>query len=94
MTGGLGALLILARDLVALGRPSDEDWTSVKNYFDEEQPTVLEEQYIREREDIITLRACEENTWLDTCIQAFLSKFTTGFIRVSNHTYNFLKSTC
>ncbi len=58
--------------MVALKRPSDEDYASVKAFFCGYAPIVYEEMYIRHREDIVTLRAAEENTWLDTIIQAIL----------------------
>lgn len=70
--------------MVALNKPASRDYTSVKNYFDDEQPLCSDDEfYIYRKEDIITLKPGRENAWLDGVVEKILQTFTCAPIRVS-----------
>lgn len=62
--------------MMALNRPSDADYTSVKNYMNNRKPLLeAESTWIRKREDLITLRTGREHAWLDSGIEKLLKWF-------------------
>jgi hypothetical protein len=75
-------LLIAARDIASLNRPTARDYLRAKSYFDEESPLCNVESYIYCKEDIITLKPGRETAWLDAFIEKVLQKFASRFIRV------------
>jgi hypothetical protein len=76
-------LLTVAQTLVALNKPAPRDYTSVKNYFENDPPLNSEDEcYIYRKEDMITLKPGRENAWLDGTIERVLQKLTCPPIRV------------
>jgi hypothetical protein len=76
-------LLTVAQTLVAFNKPAPRDYTSVKNYFENDPPLNSEDEcYIYRKEDMITLKPGRENAWLDGTIERVLQKLTCPPIRV------------
>lgn len=66
-------LLESAARMTALNRPSKGDYTSVCNYMDNRQPLLeAESTWIRQTEDLITLRVGREHALLDSGIERLL----------------------
>ncbi|RDW74875.1 hypothetical protein BP6252_06017 [Coleophoma cylindrospora] len=74
-------LLAIAQNLATLNKPAKRDYKSVRTYFENEQPVCDSEQYIRYKEDIITLKPGRENAWLDATVEKGLQKFACPPIR-------------
>lgn len=73
---GVANLLDTAAKMRALNRPSETDYTSVKNYMSNRNPLLGGEAFwIHEKEDLITLRAGREHAWLDSGIEKLLKWF-------------------
>ncbi|KAH8726018.1 hypothetical protein GQ44DRAFT_826124 [Phaeosphaeriaceae sp. PMI808] len=69
-------LLDTAAKMMALNRPSEPDYRSVKNYFANRKPLLeAEASWISQKEDLITLRAGREHAWLDSGIEKLLRFF-------------------
>jgi hypothetical protein len=68
------SLLTAANQVVALNRPAKADYRSVYNFMLEgERPLCEEEEeWIKRREDLITLRPGREHAWLDSSIEHLL----------------------
>ncbi|KIM94110.1 hypothetical protein OIDMADRAFT_184533 [Oidiodendron maius Zn] len=70
-------LLGAAHTLAGLSKPAKRDYTSVRNYIDDESPLIGEEaEYILCKEDLITIRPGRENAWLDAFVEKFLQKIS------------------
>jgi hypothetical protein len=68
-------LLIKARDLVSFNRPVGRDYRSVEHYIDNTKPLVRREaQFIRKKEDFVTLKPSRDNAWLDNALEERLLK--------------------
>ncbi|PSN69310.1 hypothetical protein BS50DRAFT_490981, partial [Corynespora cassiicola Philippines] len=67
-------ILDRARGLYAFQRPSNRDYTSVRSWFHNEAPLSYqpEEEFIKRREDLITLRNGREWSGFDGCIEDFV----------------------
>lgn len=77
-------LLIKAREIVSFQRPTDRDYKSVCNWFHNVAPLVGDEQdYIKWKEDIVTLRYGREWASFDGIVEEMLHKIDCRFIRVS-----------
>jgi hypothetical protein len=75
--------MVAARDLVSLNRPAARDYESVSNYVWNTRPLCDdEEDWIRQKEDLITLRLGREHAWLDTAIEHMLKALNYGWINV------------
>jgi hypothetical protein len=62
--------------MMALNRPSEADYQSVRNYMDNRNPFFeTEAKWVRQKEDLITLRAGREHAWLDSGIEKCLKWF-------------------
>lgn len=60
---------------MSLQKPSNRDYESVRNFFRDLQPIVREESnFIRCKEDLITLRSGREYAGFDTFVEACLSR--------------------
>ncbi|RFU34107.1 hypothetical protein B7463_g2216, partial [Scytalidium lignicola] len=70
----IAELLSIAQNLAAMSKPAARDYESVKNFFDNKAPVCEEEEYIRFKEDMITLKPGRENAWLDAAIEKALQK--------------------
>jgi len=68
-----GQLLLQSQKLVAMNRPSDPDYNSVRNYM-EGRSILFEDssEFIYEREDLVTLRPGRECAWLDAFVERVL----------------------
>ena len=73
--------MVASRDLMGFGKPTNRDYISVKNYFDDEAPLVEEECYIYRKEDMVTLKPGRENAWLDIIVEKALKKFSCRFLK-------------
>ncbi|KAF2432801.1 hypothetical protein EJ08DRAFT_630152 [Tothia fuscella] len=75
-------LISSAQQLVALNRPAKSDFMSVYNYMNKNQPLKEEEQeWIKCREDLVTLRPGREHAWLDASLEhllKYLNEMGTG----------------
>lgn len=73
-------------------RPSASEYESVSNYLNNIKPVHrFERQYIRHKEDLVTLRPGREHAWLDRCIEYSLEKLhrPCPWLVVSRMTFNF-----
>ena len=68
-----GKLLLQFQKLVAMNRPSDPDYNSVRNYM-EGRSILFEDssEFIYQREDLVTLRPGRECAWLDAFVERVL----------------------
>jgi len=77
-------LLIKARDLQAFQKPSHRDYKSVRTWFWNLKPLVRKESdYIKKKEDIITLRSGREWSSFDGLVESTLRRFDCEPLRVS-----------
>ncbi|POS69243.1 hypothetical protein DHEL01_v212366 [Diaporthe helianthi] len=67
-----GELLCISSKLAALDRPSRFETTNVENFFFNKQPIVLQEGYIGNITDLVTLKAEKDEAWLDRQILVLL----------------------
>ena len=78
-----GELLRQSKELVSWNTPSTRDYASVVNWMDTEAPLFeAESAFIKEKEDLITLRPGREHAWLDAFIERTLQAFHCRFIQV------------
>lgn len=67
--------LLKCREMVSLQRPSNRDYESVRTWFRDNQPLVQREaQFIRRKEDIVTLRSGRESAVFDSLVERCLSR--------------------
>ncbi|TKA82965.1 hypothetical protein B0A55_01562 [Friedmanniomyces simplex] len=67
-------LLLKTREVHALQRPAQRDYESVRNWFDSHKPVVQEElDFIRCKEDLITLRDGRESASFDGFVERCLN---------------------
>ncbi|KAF2113488.1 hypothetical protein BDV96DRAFT_579200 [Lophiotrema nucula] len=70
-----GEVLLQARDMTALQRPSKRDYRSFRTWFSNEKPLVeLESQYIKRKEDLVTIRQGREWAGFDGWIEDVIRK--------------------
>lgn len=76
-------LLVKARDLNAFQRPSNRDYRSFRTWFWNVKPLnyELEEEFIRRREDLVSLRLGREWSSFDGMIETCIRKLHCGFIQ-------------
>ncbi|PQE09657.1 Peptidase C14 caspase domain protein [Rutstroemia sp. NJR-2017a BVV2] len=75
-------LLLRARALNSMSRPSETDYRSVENYIHYKKPLIDEEQsFIYEKNDLVTLREGREGAYLDKMIEKFLQTFHCVFLQ-------------
>jgi hypothetical protein len=68
-------MLLKAREVASLQRPSNRDWRSVKHWILEKAPLVeKEQQFILKREDLVTLRSGREGAGFESLVERMLSK--------------------
>ena len=92
-------MLLKAKEIASLQRPSERDWRSVRKWLLEKAPLVKREQnFIMRREDIITLRSGREGAGFEGLVERtlgkadrFLQRFGCNAIQVSEKsTWRFL----
>jgi hypothetical protein len=75
-------ILMKARDIGAFQRPSKRDYRSLRQWFYNETPLsyAREEEYIKRKEDLITLRHGREwagfDGWVEECIRKLPSRLS------------------
>ncbi|PQE28352.1 Peptidase C14 caspase domain protein [Rutstroemia sp. NJR-2017a BBW] len=75
-------LLLRARALNSMSRPSETDYRSVENYMFDKKPLIDEEQgFIYDKNDLVTLREGREGAYLDKMIEKFLQTFHCMFLQ-------------
>ncbi|MCJ1305171.1 hypothetical protein MMC08_007985 [Hypocenomyce scalaris] len=75
-------VLVKARELISLQRPSDRDYRSVKRWIHGNKPLVAdEEEYIHCKEDLVTLRRGRECAGFDGFMEMLLQKTNCRLIR-------------
>lgn len=77
-------VLMKAREITSLQRPSDRDYRSVKRWVHGTKPIVAdEEEFIHCKEDLVTLRHGRECAGFDGFMETLLQKTNCRLIRVS-----------
>ncbi|KAK5120562.1 hypothetical protein LTR85_006218 [Meristemomyces frigidus] len=68
-------LLLKTKEMASLHRPTKRDYESVRSFFRDKEPIVRPEaQFIRRREDIVTLRTGRESAGFDGFVEVGLGK--------------------
>jgi hypothetical protein len=68
-------MLLKAKEVASLQRPSERDWRSVRRWLLEKAPLVKREQsFILRREDIVTLRSGREGAGFEGLVERTLGK--------------------
>ncbi|KAL9118101.1 MAG: hypothetical protein Q9187_005355 [Circinaria calcarea] len=71
-----GELLRQSKELLSWNTPSTRDYTSVVNWLDTEAPlSEADCGFIKEKQDLITLRPGREHAWLDAFVERILKAF-------------------
>ena len=66
-------ILKSSQQLLAVNRPTDQEYRSVQNYITNNNPLHdTEQEYIRHKHDLITLRPGRDHAWLDRTIDRSL----------------------
>ena len=67
-------LLLKTRDVAALQRPSNQDYTSVRHFIKCNEPLIAGKMTaMRRKEDLITLRSAQEYPGFDAFVERSLS---------------------
>lgn len=70
---GQATILKSSQQLLAVNRPTDQEYRSVRNYIANNNPLHdTEQEYIRHKHDLITLRPGRDHAWLDRTIDRSL----------------------
>lgn len=73
LTTAQGTLLEQAQKLVAMNKPPNRDFESVRNFIEDKRPLLEEDAaFISEREDLITLRPGRETSFVDAFVERIL----------------------
>jgi hypothetical protein len=69
-------LLLNAQQLAASNRPPERDYNSVANFVRHKKPLLQgDDDFIYNKEDLITLRPGRESAWLDAMVEKVLKLF-------------------
>jgi hypothetical protein len=69
-------LLLNAQQLAAANRPPARDYNSVANFVRHKKPLMEgDDDFIYNKEDLITLRPGRESAWLDAAVEKILKLF-------------------
>jgi hypothetical protein len=79
-------ILVKARELNAFQRPSDRDYRSLRRWYYRKSPLVEREGlWIKQKEDLVTLRQGREWAGFDGWIESWIKKLPFGLeVRVEN----------
>jgi hypothetical protein len=69
---GLAELLIVARDLALLNPPTARDYESVRSYLAKLRPIYEEQEFIKYKEDLVSLKPGREHSYLDVLVEKLL----------------------
>lgn len=72
----------MSNRLTALDRPTNFERTNLQRFFRSKQPLVLQEGYIGNTGDLVTLKADRDDTWLDRQILGLLVRVNNRFLSV------------
>lgn len=76
------ALLLNAQQLAAANRPPQRDYNSVANFVRYKKPLMQgDDDFIYNKEDLITLRPGRESAWLDATVEKILKLFPRPAVR-------------
>jgi len=76
------ALLLNAQQLAAANRPPERDYNSVANFIQHKKPLMEgDDDYIYNKEDLITLRPGRESAWLDATVERMLKLFPRNAVK-------------
>jgi hypothetical protein len=65
--------LAAAQQLMAFEKPAEAERESVGRYLSNRKPLVQQEaSWVHHKEDLITLRATSEHSWLDSIVESIL----------------------
>ena len=68
-------MLLKAKEVAGMQRPSKRDWRSVKNWIQGRNPLVeTEQKFILRKEDLVTLRSGREGAGFDSVVERMLSR--------------------
>lgn len=74
-------LMQRAQQMMSMGRPSPSAYNSVRNFFKFKAPLCQKDaEWIRCREDLVTLRPGREHAWLDDAVEWLLKVLHCRFI--------------
>jgi hypothetical protein len=72
----LADILIKGQTIAGFDRPNEKDYARVQFYFQKKAPLCrLEQGYIYNKEDIVTLKPDRDSTWLDVTVEKIPQKF-------------------
>lgn len=64
------AIITSSQQMLAFNRPTTQEYRSLRNYIEYEQPLHGNEQdYIQHKEDLVILRPGRDHAWLDRSIE-------------------------
>ena len=82
--GRSATILTSSQQLMAANRPSTSEYRSVCRYIEQNKPLVPKElEYIKHKDDLVTLRPGRDHAWLDRSIERALRVQPFPFINVS-----------
>lgn len=73
----------MSNKLAALDRPTNFERTNLQRFFRNKKPLVLQEGYIGNASDLVTLKADRDDAWLDRQILGLLVRANNRFLSVS-----------
>lgn len=82
-------MLLKARELNAFQRPSNRDYRSLRNWFENEchLSSEAEMEFVRRKEDLVTLRQGREWAGFDGWIESSIKKLPSCLSRVSSYLF-------
>lgn len=76
----IDTILLKAKEISAIQRPAESDWRNVSNWIYQTGPLVkAEQQFIRRKEDLVTLRKGRECVGFDNFVERVLSRTDAAF---------------
>ncbi|KAL2274357.1 hypothetical protein FJTKL_03274 [Diaporthe vaccinii] len=75
-----GELLCMSNKLAALDRPTNFERTNLQRFFRNQKPLVLQEGYIGNAADLVTLKADRDDAWLHRQILGLLVRVNNRFL--------------
>jgi hypothetical protein len=75
-------LLLNAQQLAAANKPPERDYNSVANFVHHKKPLLQgDDDFIYNKEDLITLRPGRESAWLDATVERILKLFPRSAVK-------------
>ncbi|EPE33103.1 hypothetical protein GLAREA_06115 [Glarea lozoyensis ATCC 20868] len=70
----LASLMLTAKEMALLSPPTARAWHSMETYMVQTRPVKEPEEFIRYREDLVSLKPGREHSFLDTVVEKLLFK--------------------